>query len=373
MKLIVTNSLPTSLLFGNLLQLSVIESSGIEIEFWDLAPLHFDKDILNQYFSGAANYEFIGPKHKKFESHSSLAIAISENRNAIYWHLSRFGRVIRDEAVMALFARFDIKYFFQHIDVHDDIYNLTQLPRFIVREARQKVLNWSYNPLGVVTSGLLGRRQVNIRYPSTSVIDVRTPKVLWKRTSREIAEPYVVFVDESLVHDPDTKLHGTHLVTDVDAYYRRMRQSFDTVEQTLGYPVIIACSGKFEYVDPDLFFGKRQVIYRRTKELIDHSEFVIGHVSLALDQAVVSYKPVLILDDPDFTSYRRFGFRDVIKRFRSRPILNSDIKAASILECLTRDRSFYRSVIKRYFRYSLESQDIGEAVAGFIHYLQKMH
>ena len=220
-----------------------------------------------------------------------------------------------------------------------------------------------------MTSGLLGRRQVNIRYPSTSVIDVRTPKVLWKKTLREIAEPYVVFVDESLVHDPDTKLHGTHLVTDIDAYYKRMRQSFDTVEQTLGYPVIIACSGKFEYADPDLFFGKRRVIYRRTKELIDHSEVVIGHVSLALDQAVVSYKPVLIIDDPDFTSYRRFGFRDVIKRFRSRPILNSDIKAASILECLARDRSFYRSVINRYFRYSLESQDIGKAVAGFIHNL----
>jgi len=366
MKLIVTNSLPTSRLFANLLHLEALEKFNIEVEFWDLAPLHFNQSVLNDYFSGSANYAYKGPNHRSFESHSELSEVLFNYKNAIFWHLSRFGRVIRDESVMDIFSQFNAKYFFQHIDVHDDIYHFSHWPRYIAREARQKFYNWNYRPLGVVTSGQLGYRQVKIRYPKTSIIDVRTPKVLWEKTNNEIPEPYVVFVDESLIHDPDTKLHGTRLVADIGAYYLRMRQLFDLIEQTLGMPVVIACSGKFEYQDPIAYFGERKVLYCETRELISNSKLVVGHLSLALDQAVISDKPVLLIDDPDFTEYRRFGFRDVIIRFESKPILNSSVTPSHLAEIMLRDRSFYVSKLERYFRSSENSPEISNAVGEFV-------
>jgi hypothetical protein len=129
-----------------------------------------------------------------------------------------------------------------------------------------------------------------------------------------------------------------------------MRDFFSLVEDTLGEPVRIACSGKFHYPDPELYFGVREVLYGKTLPLLQKCKLAIGHLSLALDQAIISRKPVLLVDDPDFTPWRRAGFRDVITRFKQYPKYNNRVTATDLYMNLNRDVSFYSDIENIYFR-----------------------
>lgn len=115
-------------------------------------------------------------------------------------------------------------------------------------------------------------------------------------------------------------------------------------------PVIVACSGKYKYHDTHEYFGERTVVYGQTLPLLQNCVLAIGHLSLALDQAIVSRKPVLLVDDPDFTEWRRRGFRDVTSRFRQRPLANESIGATEISCALQRDKGFYSEVEKHFLR-----------------------
>lgn len=352
MNLVICNSLPISRIFGEKVDASWYAGQGVDTEYWDLAPLFLPQEKLEAFYAGAADYRYIGPNHRIFTEWAELEQALYGlvSGSHLVWHLSRFDRMHNDDALIALLNRCEATYVFQHFDPYERTVGLLSTLKAPLLEVRQLWNARHCKPAAVVTSGVFGRRQTRLRYPFTEVISVPSIKVLWEPEPVSVTSSCAVFVDESLAYDPDAQLHGQVLCFDVPAYYRRMRELFSRVEDHLAMPVIVACSGKYKYHDTHEYFGERTVVYGQTLPLLQNCVLAIGHLSLALDQAIVSRKPVLLVDDPDFTEWRRRGFRDVTSRFRQRPLANESIGATEISCALQRDKGFYSEVEKHFLR-----------------------
>ena len=350
MRLIICNSLPTSRIFGEKVDAWWYAEQGVEVQFWDLAPLFIDPAAIEAFYAGAPDYRYVGPRHRTFSDFDELLVALASHADWLFWHLSRFERMHNDDYLMRLFNANGIRYIFQHFDPPAP--NAGSLVRRGLRAMRAKWYRRDCFPVAVVTSGAVGRVQVESRYPDAQIISVPSVKVRWSDRAQEALDerPYALFVDESLAYDPDAKMSGMNLCSDVGGYYRRMRELFDRVEDQLGIEVRIGCSGKYLYPDPQSFFGKRLVSYGRTLPLLQRCSLALGHLSLALDQAIASRKPVLLLDDPSFTPYRRQGFRDVKNRFRLQPILNHIVDGRALRQAMQRDLGFYADVEHEWLR-----------------------
>lgn len=357
MKLVICNSLPTSRLFGEKVDANWYADAGVDVEFWDLAPVFVPLGSLEQFYAGAGDYRYQGPKHRIVDNLRELGEAISSHQDALFWHLSRFDRMHDDDQLIDLFNQFGVRYVFQHFDPHEQRGSFREQIRAFVRELKQRWYARRCKPVAVVTSGSLGRKQVKGRYPSAKVISVPSVKVLWAESVSERPTNYVVFVDESYAFDPDSQLHGHQLCSDIDAYYHRMRQLFGVVEDCLAVPVVIACSGKYVYPDAKAFFGDREVVYGQTLALLQGCSLALGHLSLALDQVIVSRKPVLLVDDLSFTMWRREGLKPVVARFDQHHRLSNEISCTDIQQALSRPLDFYQAVESKYFREPAVSGD----------------
>lgn len=360
MRLIICNSLPTSRIFGEQFDAWWYTRQGVEVEFWDLAPLFLEQKAIDAFYAGAPDYRYVGPSHRSFSDFEALHAALTCRADWMFWHVSRFERMHDDDRLIRIFNQNGVRYFFQHFD--PPAANPGSPLRRVLRALKAKWHRRDCHPVAIVTSGAVGRFQAQSSYPRSRVISIPSVKVLWTESITTAAKesPFTLFVDESLAYDPDSKMSGSTLCDDVSGYYRRMRDLFSRVEDSLGMEVRIGCSGKYLYPDPESFFGPRQVIYGQTLPLLQRCELAMGHVSLALDQAIVSKKPVILLDDPAFTAYRRRGFRDVIARFRLQPVINETLGGHAVRLAMQRDLSFYADVEHDWLR---ERDVIGDARA----------
>lgn len=351
MKLIFSNSLPTSRTFGEKMDAWWYEAQGVDVEFWDIAPLFVPADKLESFYSGAPGYRYIGPKHRVFSSWPELEDALRHNRNSLLWHLSRFDRMHDDDRWIDLLNSHRIVYFFQHVDpVERGAMNWNQRLRSEVRALKQRWHARYCMPQAVVTSGTVGRRHVETRYPDSHVISIPSVKVLWHdKTALLHRERFVAFVDESVAFQPDSQLGGWELSYDTHGYYTRMRDMFSRIEDTLGMPVRIGCSTKYIYPDPEQTFGGREVAYGKTLEWVHSGVLTIGHSSLALDQAIVSRRPVLLVSDAASTPYYKQISGVTAKRFRQQHTLNVDINKARIQASLEQPLDHYEAVEHAYF------------------------
>ncbi len=350
MRLIICNSLPTSRIFGEKFDAWWYARQGVEVEFWDLAPLFLGKKAIDAFYGGAPDYRYMGPAHRSFSDFYELQAAVRSRTDWLFWHVSRFERMHDDDRLIRIFNQSGLRYLFQHFD--PPAANPASPLRRALRSLKSKWYRRDCYPVAVVTSGAVGRSHVKSRYPRAQVISIPSVKVLWTESSTSAVNegPYALFVDESLAYDPDSKMSGSTLCDDIPGYYQRMRELFSRVEDSLGYEVRIGCSGKYLYPDPESFFGPRQVVYGQTLPLLQRCSLAMGHLSLALDQAIASKKAVLLLDDPAFTAYRRLGFRDVIARFRLQPVINETVDGPALRRAMARDLGFYADVEHDWLR-----------------------
>jgi hypothetical protein len=170
---------------------------------------------------------------------------------------------------------------------------------------------------------MVGRLQSKILYPESQFVSIPSVKILWTSTEPVIQGEYILFVDENVEYAPDAKLLGYSVTNDINVYYERMNQSFSKLEMWLDKPVVMAASGKYKYLC-DRFQG-RQIIYGKTLHLIKFASFVVGHMSLALEQCLVSKVPFLIVDDKSFTDKKRMGFYESLLNRMQEPTLNTNV------------------------------------------------
>jgi len=147
---------------------------------------------------------------------------------------------------------------------------------------------------------------------------------------------------------PDAKMLCYDICHDPDGYYGRLNDLFECIEQWSGCPVVVAASGKYQY-ERDRFHG-RKVIYGETLSLIQNADFVIGHMSLALDQCLVSVKPVLTIDDPDFTRIKRRGFSNSLVNLLKGPQLVNKVTHSIYTQALNLNIEIVHTLVRDYLK-----------------------
>ena len=343
------SSLPISRIFGEKLDAGWFQKNGFNVEFWDLTPLFWSKENLDQYYSGCENYRYIGPNHKIFTHLDEVKYAISTlTQDVMVWNLSRYFKLVKDDWIFEELNRKSILYYLQHFDTDIESSNLYIQFKNYINLYRQRFLNKRLKPYGIIGSGSIGRIQSMKLFPNAHFISVPSIKVLWQKAPPMIRESYNLFVDENIAYPPDARLLGYEICLNPDAYYSRLNRLFDDIELWSGRPVIIAASGKYQY-EQDRFNG-RQLIYSQTLPLIQNANFVIGHMSLALDQCLVSEKSFLLIDDPDFTKIKRKGFSESLLGLMGRPILVTKVTKEVYLQGLSFNTKRAKSIVSNYLK-----------------------
>jgi hypothetical protein len=143
---------------------------------------------------------------------------------------------------------------------------------------------------------------------------------------------------------------------------------FNLVEKWSNVPIIIAASGKYIYKN-NPYVG-RDIVYGKTLSYIQHAEVVIGHMSGALDQAIVEKKPIIQLDDLSFTKRKRSGFAQCILRLLTEPYSSSDFHKQDYISCLRVDTERRREIIEEY--YSGSSNELDYKIINKI-YVKSLH
>ena len=115
--------------------------------------------------------------------------------------------------------------------------------------------------------------------------------------ARDIAvEPKIgVFIDEYLPFHPDYINAEVIPPVTPEEYYPLLRRCFDYLEEKNGVRIVIAAHPRSEYEKHPDYFGGREVIWKKTSELIRKAGFVLMHHSTASNFAVLYKKPIIFL------------------------------------------------------------------------------
>lgn len=161
-----------------------------------------------------------------------------------------------------------------------------------------------------------GRRAVNeCRKISKSVISVMSADAhkFQTTTSRDtqtdnfgLSEPFVLFIDDALIHASDWTSLGIPPPVREDEYFRNLTKYFAEFESFYKIPIVIAghpqCKLNTAYIAS---FSERRVIFGHTPELVLKSCLTIVHSSTATSFAVLAKKPIMVItsESLDKTSY----------------------------------------------------------------------
>ncbi len=349
MKFVFINSLPTSKLFGEKINAWWYSQNGLDAEFWDVAPIFWPEDRLEKYYGGKSDYRYIGPGHRKFDSRTDIIDELSIlPQDTVVWYLGRFYPLVQDEWIFDEFHRHRIRYYLQHFDTRIVPSQFFKCLRGSLASFKHRFSNRNLSPKGIVGSGRLGRQQSRALFPGAGFVSIPSIMIEWQQISSVFSGTYNLFVDESVEYAPDAKMFDFAVCHDTDGYYERLNHLFDQIEDWSGSPVVVAASGKYQY-DRDRFSG-RHVIYGQTLPLIQHSNLVIGHTSLALDQCLVSEKPILIIDDPAFTEVKRSGFADSLINLLQKPKLVTEVTRSKYLQILNPDIEIIHCLVRDYLK-----------------------
>tara|TARA_Y100001970_G_C13951682_1_gene708550 strand:- start:370 stop:879 length:510 start_codon:yes stop_codon:yes gene_type:complete len=138
------------------------------------------------------------------------------------------------------------------------------------------------------------------------------------------------------------KNHRSH---DIEKYIFNLRSFFDLIEKKMNIKIIVAASGKYIY-DKNPY--KREIIYQKTSELIQHSNVIIGHNSSALNQAIVNKKPTLMIFDSTIKKEKRMKIHYVSNYLNINP-LNIESFSDKELDERLDNINDTEYVIKKYF------------------------
>ena len=162
-----------------------------------------------------------------------------------------------------------------------------------------------------------------------------------------------VFIEQGFPTHPDLILHknldqvldGIN-VNKIRNFIDTYNNFFDYIENKYKTRVVIAKHPKSSI--PDEYFNGRQVIKKKSNELIIKSRFVISHYSLISNVAIEFYKPVLIIYNNLFMKFKsNFEMIQMFSKLLCTNIINIEDYDDSDIN-LTINKSKYEQFIKDY-------------------------
>lgn len=349
MKLIFINTSPTSKIFGQKVNPWWFSENGFDVEFWDCSPLFFSNEQLAQYYGGAEDYRYIGPKHQIFDANSTLLNTLKTlpAGTAIFYVSRNLFRHVKDDWLLETIQNLNLNLYFQGFDTRLISTNIFEKLKNIFRNKKHKFLNRKIHPKVFFGCGSISRKQVENVYAQCEFISIPSPKIDWNHKTRIIEKDYIVFVDEGLVYAPDAKLKNKILVKNINEYYERMKQIFNLIETWTDLPIVIAASGKYIY-QKNVY--DREIIYGKTFDLMEYSTLILGHFSSALDYNLIIKKPIIQFDDIGFTDYSRRLFQVSFPLYGRHPVMTTKFDRSIFERELNCENAQYPILLEQYFK-----------------------
>lgn len=349
MKIIFLTSTPIPKHFGKMLNLKQFENYKTTVEIWSLANLFLDTREINLYYKNR-NLKFKYKNHIKINTLNSLNQKLKENKKNIFIHLSKYHQLVNDNFLIDKLNFFKIKYLATNFDPRNLFYSFGDIVKFPIRFIKRKIRYKNFLPDAVITSGLKGYRDAKIFFPRSHIIDIPSIKIKWKKEKKIIKKKYICFIDENVGFSPDASLLKITQCKNISLYYENLNNFFDKIEKWYNLKIIICASGKHIYKNKKKFFKNRKIIYGKTLELIQHSEFIIAHGSLAIDQALVSKKHILLIDEISLTNNKRKDWIYYDHFLKNKRLYCDQIVKNDIDKLLKSNLNYYKIYVENYLK-----------------------
>jgi hypothetical protein len=314
-------------------ELDKFKNYGFDVELWSAEEIFYKLENIKSAASGSRTYLYKDLDIAKIKNLTDLENKVAELNSEAVVCIMGLGSLTsktptNDNSVthpdLDIFNKYKIKYAFHHIP-HFVVPSFLFKLKYQVSLFQKKLSNYKKKPSLIIGSGSQGREQAFKIYKNKFIYkSVPFFNILWLKEEPIINEKYIIYVEENVNLAPDAILVGQKQPNhDLEGFYKRINDVFEKIENWTNLKVIIAASGKYDYkINP---FNNRQIIYKKTSQLIQHSELVIGHKSLALHQAIADFKPILLFKDESFNDLRNKVTHNLALAYRKNSIWTNQL------------------------------------------------
>lgn len=135
---------------------------------------------------------------------------------------------------------------------------------------------------------------------------------------------FAVFIDQNLVFHTDFVITGIGEPVTEKNYFPSLVNFFDQIEKINNIKVIIAAHPKANYKDRPNIYGKREIVYGKTLELVRDSKIILVHYSNAINYAILFKKPILCFTTKELDSSHRKPAVDTLASELNKKVYNID-------------------------------------------------
>lgn len=337
--------------------LDKFKNYGFDLEIWSTEQIFFKIENIKAATSGSSNYLYTDLNIIKIKNINDLEKKVAEldtQTLILIMTLGSFNSTLNnnsyDNPDLDIFNKYKIKYVLHHLNPHFVIPNVWFKVKFNLRLLQKKFYNFKKKPSLIIGTGSEGRKQVFKIYKKGFVYkSLPSFNVLWHKEKPVVDQKYVVFVEENVDISPDANLFGqNNPAHDVKGYYKRINDVFEKVENWTNLKVIIGASGKYDYkVNP---FKNRKIIYKKTSNLVQHADLVLGHRSSGLEQAIIDFKPLLIFKDHGFSKLKNKLIDSFAKSYKLNSVWTNELTKNYFQKNNQVNEFHYKEIINNYLK-----------------------
>jgi hypothetical protein len=352
-KLIIYCSNPIFDTWPQKFELDKFTNYGFEVELWSTEEIFYKLENIKTAASGSDKYLYKDLDIIKIKNLIDLENKVAELDTKAIIFILTLGSINNnnfDNPDLDIFNKYKIKYVIHHLAPNFHVPNVWFRIKFNLISLQKKLNNYKKKPILIIGTGSEGRRQVFKIYKKSFIYkSLPSFNVLWHKEKPIVNKKYIVFVEENVNVSPDSSLFGVaNPAHDIEGYYKRINNVLEKVENWTNLKVVIGASGKYDYkVNP---FEDRQIIYKKTSNLVQHSELVLGHRSSGLEQAIVDNKPLLIFKDQGFNNLKNKLIDSFAKSYRLNSIWTNELTKTYFEKNNQVKKDLYKEIIKEYLK-----------------------
>ena len=352
-KLIIYCPLPYFNTWPKKWKLHELKNHGFDLELWSTEEIFYKSENIKAATSGSSEYLYKDLDIIKIKSLIDLENKVSQLDSKALINIMMLGSLNNNNSFnpdLSIFNKYKVKYIFHHLYPHPVVPGSWFKFKFNIRLLQKYFNNTKKKPSLIIGCGSQGRKQVLKIYKKNFIYkSVPSVNLLWFKEDPIITGKYIVYVEESINSSPDAALFGENNPTnDIEGFYKRINDVFDKIENWTNLKVIIAASGKFDYKKNP--FKNRNIIYRKTLNLIQHSQLVLGHHSSALEQAILEKKPLLSFKDIAFNKIKNKMINNLSLVYGLNSIWTNELTKNKFDGNVHVDASHNQKIISQYFK-----------------------
>ena len=352
-KLIIYTAVPFFDTWPKKFELNTFKNYGLDVELWSTAEIFYNSENIKKASSGSSEYLYKDLDVIKIQNFIDLekkVASLESNAIVCIMTLGAINNNTLNNSDLDIFNKYKIKYVIHHLIPYPVVPNLWFKLKFHLRLLQKRFNNAKKKPSLIIGTGILGRNQAFKIYKNNFIYkSVPSFNILWSKENPIINDKYIVYVDEAVNLSPDAALFGHDNPThDIKGFYNRINDVFEKIENWTNSKIIIAASGKYQYeINP---FKNRQIIYKKTSNLIQHSMLVLGHCSSALEQAIVDNKPLILFKDIGRDKLKNKIIHNFALVFKKNSIWTTQLTKNNFEKNIHINRKHNKEIINQYLK-----------------------